>query len=152
MSRWDKRYTKHSGGRSGFTRLRIEGDRRVYDILKEIGAETIEAAKEETKRQAEIIAADARQRCPVDTGALRDSIKVVEVRGGLVCRISANARNSKGKAWPDFAYGQVVEFAPPNKGGRPFLYPAFDAHRDAAQQAIYDAVQKAWREAKGAPA
>ena len=142
---------RKKGGRSGFVRGTITGGAQVYEILKAIGAETIEAAKEETKRQAEIIAADARQRCPVDTGALRDSIKVVEVRGGLVCRISANARNSKGKAWPDFAYGQIVEFAPPNKGGRPFLYPAFDAHKDAAQQAIYDAVQKAWREAKGAP-
>jgi HK97 gp10 family phage protein len=143
---------RKKGGRSGFVRGTITGGRQVYEILKAIGEETVEAAKEETKRQAEIIAADARQRCPVDTGALRDSIKVVEVRGGLVCRISANARNSKGKAWPDFAYGQIVEFAPPHKGGRPFLYPAFDAHRDAAQQAIYDAVQKAWREAKGAPA
>ena len=142
---------RKKGGRSGFVRGTITGGAQIYEILKAIGEETIEAAKAETKRQAEIIAADARQRCPVDTGALRDSIKVVEVRGGLVCRISANARNSKGKAWPDFAYGQVVEFAPPNKGGRPFLYPAFDAHKDAAQQAIYDAVQRAWREAKGAP-
>lgn len=151
MARWDKHYTKHSGGRNGFTRLNIRGDKRVFDILKEIGDQTIEAAKQETKRQAEIIAADARQRCPVDTGALRDSIKVKPSKDGLVCRISANARNSKGKAWPNFAYGQVVEFAPPGKGGRPFLYPAFDARKDAAQEAIYNAVQRAWREAKGAP-
>ena len=139
------------GGRGSFIRGSLAGGRAVYDLLKEIGENTIEAAKQETKRQAEIIAADARARCPVDTGALRDSIKVTQSKDGLTCRISANARNSKGKAWPDFAYGQIVEFAPPGKGGRPFLYPAFDARRDAAQQAIYDAVQRAWREAKGAP-
>ena len=139
------------GGRGSFVRGSLAGSRAVYDLLKEIGDQTVEAAKQETKRQAEIIAADARTRCPVDTGALRDSIKVTQSKDGLICRISANARNSKGKAWPDFAYGQVVEFAPPDKGGRPFLYPAFDARKDAAQQAIYDAVQRAWREAKGAP-
>lgn len=139
------------GGRGGFVRGTAASGREVYEILRAIGENTIEAAKQETKRQAEIIAADARQRCPVDTGALRDSIKVKQSKDGLVCRISANARNSKGKAWPDFAYGQIVEFAPPNKGGRPFLYPAFDARKDAAQEAIYNAVQRAWREAKGAP-
>ena len=151
MARWHKKYTKHSGGRNGFTRGSITYDARLGETLRSIGETAVEAAKAETKRQAEIIAADARQRCPVDTGALRDSIKVTTSRSGLVCRISANARHSKGKAWPDFAYGQVVEFAPPDKGGRPFLYPAYDARKDAAQDAIYEAAQRAWREAKGAP-
>ena len=137
------------GSRKGFVRGTITGGRQVYEILKELGEQVVEAAKAETMRQAEVIANDAKQRCPVDTGSLRDSIKVVAVNGGLVCRISANARNSKGKAYPDFAYGQIVEFAPANKGGHPFLYPAFDAHLDAAQEAIYNAVQRAWRSGGG---
>ena len=145
MPRWDKVYTRHSGGRKGFTRGTVTGAAEVSRILRDVGAQAVEAAKAETKRQAEIIAADARTRCPVDTGALRDSITVTPSRDGLICRISANARNSKGKRWPNFAYGQVVEFAPPDKGGKPFLYPAFDAHRDAAMSAIYDAVQRAIR-------
>ena len=111
MPRWNKVYTRHSGGRKGFTRGTITGAAEVSRILRDVGAQAVEAAKAETKRQAEIIAADARTRCPVDTGELRDSIIVTSARDGLVCRISANARNSKGKRWPNFAYGQVVEFA-----------------------------------------
>lgn len=146
MPRWNKPYTRHSGGRNGFSRgATLRGNREVAAILKSLGEKAVEAAKSETLAQAEIIAADARSRCPVDTGALRDSIKVTPSKDGLICRISANARNSKSRNWPNFAYGQIVEFAPAGKGGRPFLYPAFDARRDAAQAAIYDAVQKAWR-------
>ena len=145
MPRWDNAYTRHSGGRKGFTRGTVRGQAEVSKILKEMGANVVEAAKKEILRQGEIIAEDAKTRCPVDTGELRDSIKAKPTKDGLVCRISANARNSKGKRWPNFAYGQILEFAPVGKGGHPFLYPAFDARKDAAQAAIYDAVQRAWR-------
>lgn len=146
MPRWAKPYRKHTGGRKGFG---TRGAAEVSSTLHEMGDEIVKAAADEIRRQAEAIAADARTRCPVDTGALRDSIKVTPSKDGLICRISANARNSKGKAWPNFAYGQIVEFAPPDKGGRPFLYPAFDARKDAAQAAIADAVRQAAQRARG---
>lgn len=145
MPRWDRPYRPHNGGRKGFTRGSVRGRAEVASILRGLGEKVVEAAKSETMAQAEIIVADAKSRCPVDTGALRDSIKATPSKDGLVVTISANARNSKGRAWPNFAYGQIVEFAPPGKGGKPFLYPAFDARKDAAQAAIYDAVQRAWR-------
>lgn len=145
MPRWDRPYRPHNGGRKGFTRGSVRGNEKVSAILRNYGEKAVEAAKAETMAQAEIIVADAKSRCPVDTGALRDSIKAKPSKDGLVVTISANARNSKGSAWPNFAYGQIVEFAPPGKGGKPFLYPAFDARKDAAQAAIYDAVQRGWR-------
>ena len=108
-------------------------------IIRQRGKKAVEMAAEEVKKQAEIIRDDAKSRCPVDTGKLAESIKVVEYNGGLYCRISADARNKKG-----IAYGQFVEFDPCI--ARPFMYPAFDANRDAAKEAIIEAVRKALTE------
>ena len=108
-------------------------------ILRQRGKKAVEMAAEEVKKQAEIIRDDAKSRCPVLTGKLAESIKVVEFNNGLYCQISADARNKKG-----IAYGQFVEFDP--RISRPFLYPAFDAHRDEAAEAIMEAVRKALTE------
>lgn len=108
----------------------------ISSLLRQRGQKAVEMAAAEVKKQAGIIRDDAKSRCPVDTGKLAESIKVVEYNGGLYCRISADARNKKG-----IAYGQFVEFDP--RIARPFMYPAFDAHRDEAAEAIKEAVRRA---------
>ncbi len=75
-----------------FVRGRVTGG-IISSILRERGQKAVEMAGAEVKKQAEIIRDDAKSRCPVDTGKLAESIKVVEYNGGLYCRISADARN-----------------------------------------------------------
>lgn len=108
---------------------------QISKILKERGDKAVKTAAAEVIRQAEIIRDDAKSRCPVRTGALRDSIEVQKYNQGLFCRISADARNKDG-----IAYGQFVEFDP--RIAHPFMYPAFDAHAQEAKESIAEAIRR----------
>lgn len=136
----------------GFSRGRMTGMSTAKTIaaIREYGEHVLAAAKAELKKGADAVVADAKSRCPVKTGRLRDSIKAESNRDGSVYWITANAskeiKNPKRlKALQEagigdgrFYYGAVVEFSPAPKG-KPFLYPAMEAHR----QEIYDNISAA---------
>lgn len=124
----------------GFSRGRMTGlsTARTIAALREYGEHVLEAAKEELKKGVDEIVEDAKSRCPVRTGNLRDSIKAESNRDGSVYWITANASVESPKSpIGRFFYGAVVEFSP--KINKPFLYPAMDAHR----QEIYDNISNA---------
>lgn len=135
----------------GFARGRITDTRlstaQALAELREMGEHVVTAAKKALKDGVDAIVADAKSRCPVRTGRLRDSIKAEPNRDGTVYQISANAsveiknsailNNSEYTGDGRFYYGAHVEFDP--KINRPFLYPAMDANR----QQIYDNVSAA---------
>lgn len=89
--------------------------------LREMGAHIVTAAKDALKQGANEVVADAKSRCPVKTGKLRDSIRAEANRGGTNYTIVADADRD------GFCYGQIVEFSP-KEGYTPFLYPALDAN------------------------
>ena len=135
----------HSGRRvhreSAFHRGEMTGDligrstAQTLAALREIGEHVINAAKVELANGSAIIVEDAKSRCPVKTGKLRDSIRAVAKQGGAVYELSANAHDRNG-----IAYGQFVEFGP---HGHPFLYPAIDANREFVKGRIKDAIKQA---------
>jgi len=65
------------------------------------------------------IAADAKDRVPVASGALRDSIHVEKTPDG----VKVVAGNDK------VFYGHLVEFGTVHSGARPFLIPAAEGKR-----------------------
>ena len=67
-----------------------------------------------TRRIAEIIATAARQLCPVDTGNLRDSIRVTD-----------NSVNV------DAHYASYVELGTPRAAAQPFLKPAIEMFKNS---------------------
>lgn len=110
--------------------------------LRRLGEDVLMAAKIELAIGADNIVQDAKRRCPVKTGKLRDSIKAEDISDGVVYEFSANATNKQG-----IAYGQFVEFDPTIN--RPFLYPAIRAHKKIIKQNIKIAVQEALRKKYG---
>lgn len=121
----------------------VRGKYNVHTIvqnLRELGEHVLTAAKQALKDGADLIVNDAKSRCPVRTGKLRDSIKAVRKKDGALYRISADARNKN-----DIPYGQFVEFDPRISNGG-FLYPAMEANRDAVnnsiRQAVHDAIAR----------
>lgn len=72
------------------------------------------------KEGAEAIAADARDRVPVDEGTLRDAIHVEAVDHGY----SVVAGDDEA------FYGHIVEFGGVRTTARPFLVPAGEARRE----------------------
>lgn len=109
--------------------------------LREMGEHVVQAAKDALKQGADEVVADAKSRCPVRTGKLRDSIRAEPNRDGTVYTIIADAdRNG-------FCYGQIVEFSPKTINGRrvykPFLYPALEANYGRVMANIRSAVNRA---------
>ena len=101
----------------------------------------INAAKRELAKGVIRVVADAKSRCPVDTGELRRSIKAESNDDESMFYISANAyRRTKNpqSLTGKFYYGAVVEFSP--KINKPFLYPALLAHENEIRQNIRNAV------------
>lgn len=124
----------------GFARGRMTGMSTSKTIaeLRSLGEHVVAAAKAELKKGVDVVVADAKSRCPVRTGKLRDSIKAEANKDATVYWISANASTESPKSETGrFYYGAAVEFSP--RINKPFLYPAMDEHR----QEIYDNVANA---------
>lgn len=128
---------RSGGGRRGFERGYIRDNGAVKKI-RALGENVLAAAKEALKEGADLVVDDAKTRCPVDTGKLRDSIQANAKRGGAAYTISANAETDKG-----VAYGQFVEFDP--RINKPFLYPALYANSAEVHEKIADAIRRATR-------
>lgn len=126
-----------------------ETDRRLSEAkalaqLRAMGEHVVKAAKEALKEGVDEIVADAKSRCPVKTGRLRDSIVAISNKDGSVYRIAANASVESRKAESGrFYYGPVVEFSP--KINKPFLYPALEAHTNTVRDKIDAAIDRVTR-------
>lgn len=106
----------------------------ISGILRQYGERAAQAAREALLENGETVAEEARRRCPVDTGNLRDSIHV-ERKGDNVVRIVADAQSDDG-----YYYGRRIEYAP---DGQPFMRPALDAKRDEIKQHTLEKIRAA---------
>ena len=104
--------------------------------LREMGEHVVQAAKDALKQGADEVVADAKSRCPVRTGKLRDSIRAEPNRESTSYKIVADADNN------GFCYGQIVEFSP-KEGYTPFLYPALEANYGRVMGNIRAAINRA---------
>lgn len=128
----------------GFARGRMTGmsTHKTLEELRAIGEHVVAAAKAELKKGVDVVVADAKSRCPVRTGRLRDSIKAEANKDATVYWISANASTESPKSPTGrFYYGATVEFSP--RINKPFLYPAMDAHRQEIWDNVANAIQRA---------
>lgn len=120
-----------------FERGSVRGIDDAVRRLRELGEHVLTAAKQALKEGADMVVNDAKSRCPVRTGALKNSIKAESLEYGAAYEISADAKNQN-----NVAYGQFVEFSP---NGHPFLYPALDANVDTIKEDVKRAIQGAIR-------
>lgn len=96
------------------------------------------AVRRSLKAAAEPMVKAARSNAPVETGALRKSIKAsTSVR---LARGVAQTKISYGKAQ---FYGQFVELGTSKMPARPFLRPAFDSTKGESADEFKDVLRKA---------
>lgn len=88
----------------------------VFDRIPEVIARVEAVSRAAPKRVADRIAADARDRAPVDTGFLRSTIESVSIADGKIAEIFVGA-----------SYSGFVEYGTYKMAARPFLTPAFEA-------------------------
>ena len=89
---------------------------RIPVIIAQLDQKTVDALKD----LAEDIADGARERVPVDSGALRDSIHVEDRGHGVVAVVAGDT---------DVYYGHIVENGSVNAPAQPFLTPAYEAEK-----------------------
>lgn len=82
--------------------LQLKGFSQVSQRIRDISAQMKDNAKSSTLEMAEIVRDRAKEYCPEDTGALVDSIRVVEKDSGI-----EQGRNDSGQ----FTSGAVITFA-----------------------------------------
>ena len=140
-----RRHTERTfrrGANSFASSTASEDIKRTVEELRKKGKNVIFNAKLALAAGVDMIVEDAKSRCPVRSGELKESIKAREVKvtgveeDGILYEISADATNQNG-----IAYGQFVEFDP--RIAKPFLYPAMDACRDTVNKDIKDAIEEA---------
>jgi HK97 gp10 family phage protein len=99
--------------------------------IPEIVADLPSTVKDALMESAEAIAEAAKERVPVDSGALRDAIHVEEIEGGA----SVVAGDER------VFYGHLVEHGTTQAPPRPFLIPAFEAERENLLERVGEALE-----------
>lgn len=100
--------------------------------LPEITAELEKAAREAVAAAAELVVATAKDRAPVDTGRLRDSIHIDEEAEGTYVVAGDH----------EVFYGNMVEHGTVDAAAHPFLLPALEENRSAIEAAVTAAIRK----------
>lgn len=114
-----------------FRDLPIKAKRRIATVIAE---------------QADSVAAEIKSKAPVDTGTLRDSVKVRRGRNTLSLVIEAGGsvttKNVRSGSGVEFDYALAVEYGTQKAPAQPFFYTTWDERRPEVEQAISDVVSE----------
>lgn len=95
----------------------------------EIAAELRSRISRATKAGTEVVAASARAKAPVESGALSNSIKVKAKRAGEYA------------VETDVFYARFIEYGTVNMAARPFLIPALEEHRFEIEAGVQEVLR-----------
>ena len=111
--------------------IQIKGDKELKQLLKDITQTIVrDALPEIALKSASIIEASAKEKVPVRTGALRDSI---------ITELVENSRSTVTiEVGPTEDYGDDVELGGSRKAAQPYLRPAADENEEAVVDALVE--------------
>ena len=115
----------------------IEGGEKIVKDLKAMESAAADVLMKGAKAGGQIALADAKRNCPVDTGALRDSLELTEV--------SATEKKATVKVDYDkkLKYGTHIELGARGRPANPFLRNAVDDNIDQINDEIVKEISKA---------
>ena len=93
---------------------------------EQITAEIEKRAMDRLEIAAGYVMRRARQNVPVDSGRLRDSIRVVRLKGDPRLNVRVYAGNRKKREEGGAFYAHMIEFGTVKMTAKPFLRPAFN--------------------------
>ena len=114
--------------------LRLAEAGALGAALQEIAQRALPLAARGVAQGANAMAQEARRLAPVDTGELKESIRAgpVTLGGGAV----------QGSVAATAPHAPYIEMGTRDQAPRPFLYPAYQAQRDALVQAVAAAIKE----------
>ena len=115
----------------------IEGGEKIVKDLKAMESAAADVLMKGAKAGGQIALADAKRNCPVDPGALRDSLELTEV--------SATEKKATVKVDYDkkLKYGTHVELGARGRPANPFLRNAVDDNIDQINDEIVKEISTA---------
>lgn len=130
--------------------VKVIGEKELVDKLKKLSAGKIQDAVYVALREiTDTIADDAKRRCPVETGALRDSITPRTfkddngVNSYVYCEYPNTERKASFKGQKRLYYAMAVEYGNRHAIAQPFLKPALRANKKRALALVLNALGEA---------
>ncbi len=111
-------------------KVKLEGKDKICKRLKAMGDSASNVLLSAVQKGGKIAESQAKKNCPVDTGALRDSIKMTD---NIVKPTRADVKIDYDKS---VKYGTYVELGARGRQPRPFLRNAVDDNQDKINKAI----------------
>lgn len=117
----------------------VEGADELAKMFEDMGDVAQDILEQASKEAAEIVLASAKQKVPVDTGKLRDSLDI---------KLEKTRRESK-KIWQVYSkgvskggvrYGFAVEGGTYKMKAQPFLRPALDENKERIKDKIGEVI------------
>ena len=118
-------------------KVNIKGADKLAKDLKAMDAAAASVLMKGAKAGGQIALEDARANCPVDTGALKASLKLSEDKKTA---IKATVKVDYDRS---IKYGAFVELGARGRPGNPFLRNAVDKNQDRINQSIIKEIAKA---------
>ena len=118
-------------------KVNIKGADKLAKDLKAMDAAAASVLMKGAKAGGQIALEDARANCPVDTGALKASLKLSEDKKTA---IKATVKVDYDRL---IKYGAFVELGARGRPGNPFLRNAVDKNQDRINQSIIKEIAKA---------
>jgi len=109
------------------------GAGKLLKQLSDIATAPARASRTACMKGAMVIEGDAKRRCPVDTGFLRNSIQ------------SAPEGLSGAQVGPHAEYAAYVEYGTVNMTAQPYMRPALEAKRAEVQRVVRDVLRNEMR-------
>lgn len=122
--------------RQRHSNVSVKGAKELAKELKEMGEGAKSVLSKAVTAGGQIALADAKANCPVDTGKLRDSLKI------MVKKESETRADLQLDYDRSLYYGTFVELGVKGRKTHPFLRNAIDNNEKAINQAIVEAVAK----------
>ena len=115
--------------------VQFDGMKELTALLSRIPKHNIPAGvKQAVGTSALNIQRNAKKNCPVDTGALRNSIVADFYSNGMAAEVEAR-----------MPYAPFIEFGTRYSPAQPFLFPAFDQESPKFQEAVRQVLTDAFR-------
>ena len=99
----------------------------AQELARLSDADLLHAAEAALRRALEQTAKDAKKRCPVDSGELRDNIRV---------RIERSNKGVSGAVIATAPHAKAVELGTIRSRAQPFLYPAYRENASQIKNAL----------------
>lgn len=127
------------GARQRKLHVAIEGADEVIKILENMGAAASDVLEQAAQAGGQIVLEDAKNRCSVNTGALKASLHIEKGKSKKP-DVKQEVKISPGK---QEYYGTFVELGTTRQAARPYLRPAVDKNKEKIAEAVTQEIARA---------